>query len=147
MKLNVKVIKTKKKHKPIVRQMLKEMSDCLVKMGDRPPMKIKANNRSYIVMIDGAIVGTFSLSKYVFGRCKSFYRFYIKEEYRGTGVAKLVMQKAEEICGKDLSGFILNVYNKNVGAIKLYEKMGYTTYHLEGIYIYMEKEINKKGDN
>lgn len=142
MKLGIKIIKTKKCHRSIVRNMLKEMSDCLCKMGKRPPMRIRANKYSYVVIIDGAIIGTVSLSKEMNGY-RAFYRFFIKEKYRGTGVGKLIMSKVEEMIG-DNTSLYLNVYIPNVGARKLYEKMGYEEYDRNEKYIWMKKERNNE---
>ena len=54
------------------------------------------------------------------------YDIFVKEEYRGKGIGKKLLEKAESYCrGKRYSRVLLMVSVNNVGAIKLYSETGF----------------------
>ncbi|WP_196889369.1 GNAT family N-acetyltransferase [Aureivirga sp. CE67] len=56
---------------------------------------------------------------------------YVEEDHRKRGVAKLLMNKAEEIAKEnEIDKIQLNVFEDNIHAIHYYEEIGYQTRHL-----------------
>ena len=57
------------------------------------------------------------------------FHLIIDEKFRGLGLAKLLLYKVERDCFlKQKSYITLNVLKKNIKAVNLYEKLGYSTF-------------------
>ena len=66
------------------------------------------------------------------------YDIFVKEEFRGKGIGKILMEKAEGYCReKGYSRLLLMVAVKNGTAIRLYDSMGFKPEQT-----YMAKELN-----
>lgn len=97
-----------------------------------------------VVAVDGdLIVGsgyakTIIASEYITPRKQAFLGFmYVRPEYRGQGVNKLVMDKLLTWARtQEHSEVRLNVYSDNESAIRAYEKAGFS-----GLLLEMRKEI------
>lgn len=83
-------------------------------------------------LIVGQTTGT--ISELTFGYV---YDVFVEEEFRGKGVGKLLLEKAEDYCRrKGHSRIALSVSATNDSAIKLYSRIGYKTERIA-----MAKEI------
>ena len=52
-------------------------------------------------------------------------KFYLKKEFRGKGIARAGMNYFEDFCRqRQLKKIYLHVNRKNLGVIKIYEKLG-----------------------
>ncbi len=66
------------------------------------------------------------------------YDIFVKEEYRGKGVGKILLEEAQNYCRKKgYSTIGLMVSTKNQEAIKFYIETGFTATQM-----FMEKELN-----
>lgn len=98
-----------------------------------------------IVAVDGdLIVGsgyakTIIASEYISPRKQAFLGFmYVRPEYRGRGINKLVMDDLLDWARtQGHSEVRLTVYAENAGAIRAYEKAGFT-----GLLLEMRKDIS-----
>jgi len=65
------------------------------------------------------------------------YDIFVKEEFRGRGIGRILLEKAESYCReKGYSKILLMVSINNAAAIKLYDKMGFKAEEM-----YMGKEL------
>lgn len=102
-------------------------------------------NIEVIVAVDGdLIVGsgyakTIIASEYISPRKQAFLGFmYVRPEYRGRGINKLVMDDLLDWARtQGHSEVRLTVYAENAGAIRAYEKAGFT-----GLLLEMRKDIS-----
>lgn len=84
---------------------------------------------TFIAKADGKIVGYITL---IFGRFRKFRgnayiaNVSVRPEYRGKGIGKKLMARAEEYAkSRRARRLELEVFAQNVGAINLYEELGY----------------------
>lgn len=63
----------------------------------------------------------------------NLYGVYLSEAYRGHGIANEMLKTCHEIAKSDwqIEQIRLAVVSTNINAIKLYERLGYTTYGIE----------------
>lgn len=65
------------------------------------------------------------------------YDLFVREEFRGKGIAKMLLEKAETYCRKKgYSRILLMVAAKNQSAIQLYTRVGFETEQM-----YMGKDL------
>jgi ribosomal protein S18 acetylase RimI-like enzyme len=56
------------------------------------------------------------------------YDIFVKKEFRGKGIGRTLLEKAQSYCReKGYSRILLMVYVNNANAIGLYNKMGFKT--------------------
>ena len=94
------------------------------------------------VLYDGALpVGCASFKKYEEGTAE-VKRVFIREEYRGRGLSRLLMQALEEKAkDKGYHSLILETGRPFVSAIALYTNMGYSAIPNYGPYVGMEASV------
>ena len=85
-------------------------------------------NKSFIMEVDGAWVGTVQLSEYP--ELEDFDWMFISslivdDQFRRRGYGTALMKKAMSEAESNGKGSYLMVYQDNDGAIKLYEKLGF----------------------
>lgn len=81
-------------------------------------------NETYVVRLDGEIVGTFIL------QTRGAFSVYlksiaIKPELRGRNFGKIIMSYIERMVFPENANLFLCVSSFNTGALKFYEKLGY----------------------
>ncbi len=70
-------------------------------------------------------------------------RIYIRKNYQGKGLGKYLINKAEEIARKKKKKSIwLGVWEKNVNAIKFYEKQGFVQTGAHSFYMGDEEQLD-----
>jgi ribosomal protein S18 acetylase RimI-like enzyme len=76
----------------------------------------------------------------------NIHDFAVEPEYRGLGIAKLMLQKVEELAKeKDACKITLEVLTGNKRAIGIYEAFGFENYQLDekmGHAVFMQKKIS-----
>lgn len=77
----------------------------------------------YFLTFNGEKVGYMAVR--VEGDVLFLSKFYIKKEFRGKGIARAGMNYFEDFCRqRQLKKIYLHVNRKNLGVIKIYEKLG-----------------------
>jgi len=72
-------------------------------------------------------------------------RFYVAEKYRGTGLAKQLLEELiKESNNRGFSRLVLDVYYKNPRAMRFYEKHGFTKYTPEPSQGWQESTVPEK---
>ncbi|MCK5023952.1 MAG: GNAT family N-acetyltransferase [Candidatus Aenigmarchaeota archaeon] len=82
----------------------------------------------HVLEENGKVIGFLwmSTTRTILGKCGLVHQIYIDDEFRGKGLAKKLMDCAEEYFReKNIKRIKLTVTLENVSAIKLYEKIGY----------------------
>lgn len=84
--------------------------------------------KGYMIEYNGEIAGyallAITYSNEVGGKVVWIEEIFIKEEFRGKGIGKNVFGQIKEL-NKDAKRFRLEVTKENLGAIRLYENLGY----------------------
>ncbi|MBP5760458.1 MAG: GNAT family N-acetyltransferase, partial [Verrucomicrobia bacterium] len=77
----------------------------------------------YFLTFNGEKVGYMAVR--VEGDVLFLSKFYLKKEFRGKGIARVGMNYFEDFCRqRHLKKIYLHVNRKNLGVIKIYEKLG-----------------------
>lgn len=86
------------------------------------------------IFVDGVLAGTMGLSAYQYAqmqhKCRLF-GVYVSPEYRGTGVADVLMRAVIEHTKKSFLQIVLGVKSVNERAIGFYKKHGFVVYGTE----------------
>lgn len=92
-------------------------------------------SKFYFVLIDNRIAGYIKVNsgnaqtEPVKGRALEIERIYVVKEYQGKKIGQLLMQKILQIAKEESIEFIwLGVWEKNLGAIKFYERNGFKVF-------------------
>lgn len=84
--------------------------------------------KGYMIEYNGEVAGyvllAITYSNEVGGKVVWIEEIFIKEEFRGKGIGKKVFGQIKEL-NKDAKRFRLEVTKENLGAIRLYENLGY----------------------
>ncbi len=84
--------------------------------------------KGYMIEYNGGVAGyvllAITYSNEVGGKVVWIEEIFIKEEFRGKGIGKKVFGQIKEL-NKDAKRFRLEVTKENLGAIRLYENLGY----------------------
>lgn len=84
--------------------------------------------KGYMIEYNGEIAGyvllAITYSNEVGGKVVWIEEIFIKEEFRGKGIGKNVFGQIK-VLNKDAKRFRLEVTKENLGAIRLYENLGY----------------------
>lgn len=98
-----------------------------------------------IIAYDGDIpVGSASFKKYD-EECAEVKRVFIKQEYRGKGISKVLMERLEHIArGQGYRYLILESGEPLVAAMSLYKKIGYKVIPNYGQYADMPASVCMK---
>lgn len=94
----------------------------------------------YVAIVDGSIAGSFILrhrpepaydgatwkKELDYNKVYVIYTFVVHPQYMKRGIGLRLLQFAEEIAAREeVASLRLDVYEKNIPAVKLYEKCGY----------------------
>lgn len=103
--------------------------------------------RDAFVLYDGALpVGCASFKEYEEGVAE-IKRVYVRDEYRGQGLSRMLMQAVEEKAKqKSYRSLILETGKPLVSAVALYTNMGYTAIPNYGPYACMGESVCMRKD-
>ncbi len=113
---------------PILINRISTMKDEINWLKDKTNLINKNKLHLFVAICDGGIVGSLELRK---GNWRQSHiatlGISVSKNFRGIGLGKLLMKKAVELSKKDLEIKVLTltVYEPNVVARKLYEKIGF----------------------
>lgn len=96
------------------------------------------NNIAYVYEVEGIVVG-FVMCKYI-GATSDLLQIAVLEHYDNQGIGKALFQAAlkrlQELGTQEM---LLEVYEKNIGAISFYEKLGFKKIYVRKNYYGMRK--------
>ena len=87
-----------------------------------------------VAEVDGKIAGFLSIETHREERDYLYYDdFSVSKDYRGMGIGKKLMEKAEEYAKSiGIPAIVLHVEQSNAGARRLYESSGFTLLRMDG---------------
>ncbi len=95
----------------------------------------------FVIRINNEVVGTIGV-KMEGIKVAGIKRLYLKKEHRGKGWGRALLEEAllfSKESGAEKAQ--LRTTEKNIQALKIYQKNGFKEFKKEGIYIYFEKEL------
>lgn len=98
-------------------------------------------DKFFVIRVNNEVVGTIGV-KMEENKVAGIKRLYLKEEHRGKGWGRALLEKAllfSKEAGAEKAQ--LRTTERNTQALKIYNKNGFKEFKREGIYIYFEKKL------
>ncbi len=98
-------------------------------------------DKFFVIRVNNEVVGTIGI-KMEENKVAGIKRLYLKEEHRGKGWGRALLEKAllfSKEAGAEKAQ--LRTTERNTQALKIYNKNGFKEFKREGIYIYFEKKL------
>lgn len=94
---------------------------------------IKQREASTVVLLHGAVAGFANFYDCKFGESCAIGNVIIDHKQRGKGIARFLVETMAGIARTDYQAKRLNLvcFNRNIGGLLLYTKMGFTPYAIE----------------
>lgn len=100
---------------------------------------LENNWRVFIILLGNKCIGYFHLGTGKYVNSAFLGSFIITKKYRGKGYGKIALNLFKDLIKSDYDIIILYVYNKNIEAKRLYQKVGF-----EDTTSVMTMKLNKK---
>ncbi len=143
----MKIEKYKAKDQPQIASLIEEIFNELDFPFDKDTThKDLFNIKSYfdkffVIRVNNEVVGTIGV-KMEEDKIAGIKRLYLKKEHRGKGWGRALLEEAllfSKEAGAEKAQ--LRTTERNIQALKIYNKNGFKELKREGIYIYFEKEL------
>ncbi len=96
----------------------------------------------FVIRTEEGVVGTVGIKIEEGGDLAGIKRLYLKKDYRGKGWGRALLEMIIDFAKeKGVERVWLRTTERNVQALKIYKKNGFTESKREDNYIYLEKEI------